>query len=249
MKKRKKSVKKIEKARAINKIETNLSKEKIDFINAAYKEEVDYWKRIALRSTNEEEMKKSTNLAPSRVFLICKDAGKSSAENIHEMIFYLKKNYSAHNREQARVDDIPQDGWSISFEEMSNHLKTYSKSVTEVENTTSKTKVLLRGWLSTPFKVYRRDKTRGKTLPNRFGDWIQRECGIAKQTIHNYKNLYKLMSIAPKLFNCRVNTTYFIKIIIFLLIIFETSRIHRGVIPLTAFVKIAAHTLQTQNIL
>ena len=156
-------------------------------------------------------MKKSTNLAPSRVFLICKDAGKSSAENIHEMIFYLKKNYSAHNREQARVDDIPQDGWSISFEEMSNHLKTYSKSVTEGENTTSKTKVLLRGWLSTPFKVYRRDKTRGKTLPSRFGDWIQRECGIAKQTIHNYKNLYKLMSIAPKLFNCRVNTTYFIK--------------------------------------
>ena len=132
---------------------------------------------------------------------------------------------------------------------MSNHLKTYSKSVTEVENTTSKTKVLLRGWLSTAFKVYRRDKTRGKTLPNRFGDWIQRECGIAKQTIHNYKNLYKLMSIAPKLFNCRVNTTYFIKIIIFLLIIFETSRIHRGVIPLTAFVKIATHTLQTQNIL
>ena len=61
--------------------------------------------------------------------MTCKDTGKSSAENIHEKIFYLKKNYSAHNGEQACVDDIPQDGCSISFEEMSNRLKTYFKSV------------------------------------------------------------------------------------------------------------------------
>ena len=130
--------------------------------------------------------------------MTCKDAGKSSAENIHGMIFYLKKNYSAHNGEQARVDDIPQNGCSVSFKEMSNHLKTYSKSVTEVENTALKNKVSYGGWLSTAFKVYKRDKTRGKTLPNRFEDWIQRECGIKKQTICNYKNLYKLMSICSK---------------------------------------------------
>ena len=65
--------------------------------------------------------------------MTCKDVGKSSAENIYEMIFYLKKNYSAHNWEQ-----VPKDGCSISFEELSNRLKTYSKSVTEVENTTFK---------------------------------------------------------------------------------------------------------------
>ena len=46
----------MEEARAINKIETNLSKEKIDFINAAYKEEVDYQKKFALKSINEEEI-------------------------------------------------------------------------------------------------------------------------------------------------------------------------------------------------
>ena len=57
----------MEEARAINKIETNLSKEKIDFINAAYKEEVDYQKKFALKSINEEEIKKLTNLVPSRV--------------------------------------------------------------------------------------------------------------------------------------------------------------------------------------
>ena len=96
------------------------------------------------------------------------------------MIFYLKKNYSTHNREQTHVNDIPQDDCFISFEEMSNRLKTYSKSITEVENTTLKNKVLFEGWFSTPFKVYRRDKTRGKILPNRFEDWIQIECGIKK---------------------------------------------------------------------
>ena len=58
----------MEEARAVNRIETNLSQKKIDFINAAYAEEVDYWKRVALRSKNEEERKQLTNLAPSRVF-------------------------------------------------------------------------------------------------------------------------------------------------------------------------------------
>ena len=61
------------------------------------------------------------------------------------MIFYLKKNYSTNYREQAHVYDIPQDCCSISFEERSNHLKTYSKSIIEVENGTLKNKVLFRG--------------------------------------------------------------------------------------------------------
>ena len=73
-----------------------------------------------------------------------KDVGKNSAKNIHEMLFYLKKNYSSHNEEQARIDDIPQDD-SFSFEEMSNYLKTYSKYVMEVENMTLNNKVLFVG--------------------------------------------------------------------------------------------------------
>ena len=52
---------------------------------------------------------------------------------------------------------------------------------------------------------------RGKNLPNRFEGWMPRECRIKEQTIYNYKNLYKLMIIAPKLFNCRGNITYFVK--------------------------------------
>ena len=40
----------MEEARVVNRTETSLSQEKIDFINAAYAEEVDYWKRAALGS-------------------------------------------------------------------------------------------------------------------------------------------------------------------------------------------------------
>ena len=52
---------------------------------------------------------------------------------------------------------------------------------------------------------------RGKNLPNRFEDWMSRKCGIKNIYIYNYQNLYKLMIIVPKLFNCRVNMRYFVK--------------------------------------
>ena len=175
-------------ARAVNRIVANLPQEKIDFINAAYAEKVDYWKRAALASKNEEERKQLTDLAPWKVFLACKDAGKSNVENIYEMLFYLRKNYSPHTEERARIEDIPQDD-RFSFEEMSDYLKTFSKSVIEVENMTLKNKVLLGGWISKAAKVFRRNRMRGKNLPNWFEDWIFKECGIKKQTIYNYKNL------------------------------------------------------------
>ena len=61
-------------------------------------------------------------------------------------------------------------------------------------------------------KVFRRDKSMGKkNLPGWFEDWLYKECKIKKQTIFNYRNLCKLMSIAPKLITCWVNMTYFVK--------------------------------------
>ena len=75
-----------------------------------------------------------------------------------------------------------------------------------------KNKVLMGGFISTAPRVVRRDKNMlGENLPVRFEDWMYRECGIKKQTIYNYKNLYKLMRLAPKLLNCRVNMTFFVK--------------------------------------
>ena len=89
-------------------------------------------------------------------FLARKDAGKSSVENIYEMLFYSRKNYSPHTEERARIDDISKDD-RFSVEEMFDYLKIFSKSVIEVENMTLKNKVLLGGWISTTAKVFRRD--------------------------------------------------------------------------------------------
>ena len=75
-----------------------------------------------------------------------------------------------------------------------------------------KNKVLMGGWISTAARVFRHDKNMlGVNLPVRFEDWMYRECGMKKETIYNYKNLYKLMRLAPKLLNCRVNMTFFVK--------------------------------------
>ena len=130
----------MDEARAVNRIEANLPQEKIDFINDAHAKEVDYWKKAALGSKNED--------------------AKSGVENIYEMLSYLKNNYSLHTEEWAFIEDIPQDDRFL-FEEMSDYLKTFSKSVLEVENMTLKNKVLLGGWISTAAKVFRHDNMRG----------------------------------------------------------------------------------------
>ena len=72
------------------------------------------------------------------------DAVKSGVENVHEMLFYLRNNYSPHTEERA--ENIPQDD-RFSFEEMSDYLKTFTKSVIEVKNMTLKINVLLSGWI------------------------------------------------------------------------------------------------------
>ena len=61
-------------------------------------------------------------------------------------------------------------------------------------------------------KVFRHDKSMGeKSLSGQSENWFYKECKIKKQAIHNYRNLYKLMSIAPKLMKCQVSMTYFVK--------------------------------------
>ena len=97
-------------------------------------------------------------------------------------------------------------------------------------------------------KVSRREKNmRGWNLPDRFEDWMYKNCSMKKQTIYNYKNLYKLMRIAPKLMNCRVNMTYLYKTTRFLLIISTTKmkNSHEN-IAFLAIVKLVTHTLQSR---
>ena len=65
--------KEIDEVRAINKIEVDLSQEKIDFLNYAYQKELQHWKKVALESVStENKAKELINLALSRVCLIRK---------------------------------------------------------------------------------------------------------------------------------------------------------------------------------
>ena len=84
-----------------------------------------------------------------------------------------------------------------------------SKYVKESENMILKTNTLFGEWLLNACRRYKYIKK--KDLPQRFEEWVHKECGIWKQTNYNYINLYKLMCVAPKLCGCRVNMTYFIK--------------------------------------
>ena len=74
-----------------------------------------------------------------------------------------------------------------------------------------KNKVLLGGWISMAARAFRREKNmQGENLLGRFEDWMHKNCGMKKKTTYNYKNLYKLMKMTPRLTNCRVTRTYFV---------------------------------------
>ena len=81
-----------------------------------------------------------------------KDAVKNGVESIHEMLFFFRNNHSSHTEEQAFIGDIPQND-RFSFEEISDYLKTFSKSIRKVKNIGLKNKVLLAGWVSTAVSV------------------------------------------------------------------------------------------------
>ena len=55
-------------------------------------------------------------------------------------------------------------------------------------------------------KLYRKEN-----LPYRFEDLLYRLCKEKRQASYNYRNLFKLMSVALKLKNCKINARYFVK--------------------------------------
>ena len=203
----------LDEVRAMNEIEVNLFQEKIEFINDAYQKELHYWKKGVSGSVLIENGRKHLRaLVPPRIFLARKAAIKN-VKNVHEIISNLKSQYLLHNEQQRTfIQDIPIQEDIPSFEAITDYLKNFSKSIKEVEKMRLKNKTLLGGWMSTAAKVFTRDKSMGeKNLSGRFEDWLYKECITKKQTIYNYRNLCMLMSIAPKLMNCWVNMTYFVK--------------------------------------
>ena len=127
--------------------------------------------------------------------------------NIDEIIFYLKCQYLAYNaQERTFIPNISSKENMPSFEAITGYLKTFSKSIKEDENMGLKNKTVIGGWILITSKVCRR-----QNLSCRFEDWLYAESRIKRQTSYNYRNLYKLMSIAPNLMNCKVDVSYFFK--------------------------------------
>ena len=122
------------------------------------------------------------------------------------MIFYLKSRYLERNPENRTF--IPNIlSKELSFEVITSNLKTFLKSIKDHENMGLKNKSLIGGWLLMSAKICKR-----QNLSGRFEDWFSNKYGIKRQTFYNYRNLYTLMSLTPKLSNCRVNVKYFFKI-------------------------------------
>ena len=188
------------------KIEVDWHHEKVDVINNAYQKGLQYWKRAALESvSNENVARESIELAPSKVILVSK-AKNQKFVNIEEIIFHLNSQYLEHNSEDRTfIPNIPRE--EPSFEAITDNLKTFSKSIKEHENIGLKHKSLIGGRLIMASNVYRRQNLQCRG----FEDWLYEKCRIKKQTSCNYRNLHRLMSVAPKLMNCRVNVTFFLK--------------------------------------
>ena len=127
-------------------IEVELHQEKVDFINDAYEEGLEYWKREALESVStENEARELIELAPRKVILVRK-AKNQKFVNIDEIIFHLKLYYLEHNAEDRTfIPNIPNE--DPSFEAITDNLKTFSKSIKEDENLRLKSKSLFGGWL------------------------------------------------------------------------------------------------------
>ena len=143
-------------------------------------------------------------LAPRKVILVRK-VKNQKVVNMEEIIFYLKSQYLEHNpQDRTFIPNILSK--EPSFEAITGNLKTFSKSIKEHENMGLKNKSLIGGWLLMVGNIDRR-----QNLSYRFEDWLYEQCRIKRQTSYNYRNLYKLMSFAPKLMNFKVNTTYLFK--------------------------------------
>ena len=78
----------------------------------------------------------------------------------------LKSKYSPHNEERGTfIEDIPSQEGQFTFEAISDSLKTFSKSIKEVENMSLKNKVLVAGWLDINSSKNIHKNVRGKNLP------------------------------------------------------------------------------------
>ena len=112
-----------------------------------------------------------------------------------------------------------------SFEGIQEQLKMISKHIKDGENMSLRNKVSFGGWMAIARMVYKRGRLiKDVDLTRRFHYWMDKEFMIKKQTIYDYIRLDELMSIAPKLLNCQVSMSYFVKNYEILMTYFKSSQ-------------------------
>ena len=118
--------------------------------------------------------------------------------NIDEISFYLESLHSTHNEEpRTFINDVPTE--EPYFEAITNYQERW-------KNENMKKMKIFGGWILMASKVYRKEN-----LSYWFEDWLYRLSKIKRQAIYNYRNLFKLMSAAPELINCKINAAHLVK--------------------------------------
>ena len=123
------------------------------------------------------------------------------------------------------IQDFPSTEQASSFEGIQEELKMVLKLIKDGENMSLINKALFGGWIAVAKMAYNRDKLiKGASLPRRFDYWMNKKFKLEKQTIYDYIHLYKLVSIAPKLLNCQVSMSYFVKNYVVFMAYFKSSQ-------------------------
>ena len=192
-------------------IETSLPEGECNIVNIELAKEVNYWKKHAIKySENVEELKSQ---APKRCILISRKKDKTKKEVSIESIFELLR--SKVKKELPKVEsyipNAPKRKSIKRINELQPYLVRYGCYMNEVENFTLKNACLFGEWLDVAFELFRYEKyiLKGVRLPATFDKWVEKNCDITKSSAHNYRKLAKLIRKAPKLINCRVGIRFF----------------------------------------
>ena len=178
------------------KIEIEVNQEKIDYVNYGYSEEIRYWKKQLREGFKREWRKRIVGFSTFKSLLIskskeCKDSGHWWNNLLLEIqvlstLWRAKGFYSWCSN---RGTFLWSNNWLLE-----NFFKIYKRRWKyEPEK-----QVFLWRWILMASKVYR-----GENLSCRFEDWLYCLRKIKRKASDNYRNLFKLMSAAPKLMICR----------------------------------------------
>ena len=125
-------------------------------------------------------------LAPPNLFLTRKPKKDAREVNIEEIFYYLKSQYFDDGNQIYLIKKYSSEH---SLEGMLEEIKVISKYVKETKNASLKNNILFGEWLSNARNRYKYLKD--MDLPKQFDKWVHKECGMVKQTMYNYINLYK----------------------------------------------------------